>query len=154
MFSLLGKRWANKRFQDFSCTIFVRITLSFASLFILSLFVFLVVAKFPADHFWATSSLYKAGFPKQTALTIRESYALLEKAASHQLCATTSRDNYKNIPCFNYHYLAFPELELRVSVPKAGYVEDEIGSKVKIICVFYTLQEWSHDYLISGYIKV
>nr|XP_033508375.1 uncharacterized protein LOC104119887 isoform X1 [Nicotiana tomentosiformis] len=52
MFSLLGKRWANKRFQDFSCTIFVRITLSFASLFILSLFVFLVVAKFPADHFW------------------------------------------------------------------------------------------------------
>ncbi|XP_009629789.1 uncharacterized protein [Nicotiana tomentosiformis] len=68
----------------------------------------------------ATSSLYKAGFPKQTALTIRESYALLEKAASHQLCATTSRDNYKNIPCFNYHYLAFPELELRVSVPKAG----------------------------------
>nr|XP_033508377.1 uncharacterized protein LOC104119887 isoform X4 [Nicotiana tomentosiformis] len=43
----------------------------------------------------ATSSLYKAGFPKQTALTIRESYALLEKAASHQLCATTSRDNYK-----------------------------------------------------------
>lgn len=27
----------------------------------------------------ATSSLYKAGFPKQTALTIRESYALLEK---------------------------------------------------------------------------
>ncbi|XP_075078564.1 uncharacterized protein LOC142164570 isoform X3 [Nicotiana tabacum] len=95
MFSLLGKRWANKRFQDFSCTIFVRITLSFASLFILSLFVFLVVAKFPADHFWATSSLYKAGFPKQTALTIRESYALLEKAASHQLCATTSRDNYK-----------------------------------------------------------
>lgn len=41
----------------------------------------------------ATSSLYKAGFPKQTALTIRESYALLEKAASHQLCATTSRDN-------------------------------------------------------------
>ncbi|XP_016481320.2 uncharacterized protein LOC107802354 isoform X1 [Nicotiana tabacum] len=41
----------------------------------------------------ASSSLYKAGFPKQTALTIREPHALLEKVASYQLCATTSRDN-------------------------------------------------------------
>ncbi|XP_070039402.1 uncharacterized protein [Nicotiana tomentosiformis] len=33
---------------------------------------------------------------------------------------------------------------------KSRYVEDEIESKVEILCVFYTLQAWSYDYLISG----
>nr|XP_033516776.1 uncharacterized protein LOC104114668 isoform X3 [Nicotiana tomentosiformis] len=35
----------------------------------------------------------KAGFLKQTALTILEPPSLAEKAADHEVCATTSRDN-------------------------------------------------------------